>query len=137
DIATDGLFDLLSYLLINYFERYEFGSNTSVMFSFSILPPIIRYKVLIFLYEKYPNNISIIDKLVLSILKTCDIESVIDCHEEQNVFLLLMNAYTDDLIFNIYFICSKDSLFISIHSIAVSISQAFNIDSTNLSMIEE
>ena len=97
DIATDGLFDLLSYLLINYFERYEFGSNTSVMFSFSILPPIIRYKVLIFLYEKYPNNISIIDKLVLSILKACDIETAIEWIEERKESLLQMKAYPEDL----------------------------------------
>lgn len=94
--AIDGLFDLLSYLLINYFEKYKFGTNGSIMFSFSILPPIIRYKVLIFLYEKYPDNISIIDKLVLATLKACDAEMAVKWLEENKKCLLQMNAYTED-----------------------------------------
>ena len=96
NIAIDGLFDLLSYLLISYFEKYKFGTNGSVMFSFSILPPIIRYKVLIFLYEKYPDNISIIDKLVLAILKACDAETATKWIEDNKESLLQMNAYTGD-----------------------------------------
>ena len=59
DNVVDGLFDMLSYLLISYFEKYEFGSRNDVLYSFSMLPPIIRYKVLAFLYKKYPENISI------------------------------------------------------------------------------
>ena len=96
DIAIDGLFDLLSYLFISYFEKYKFGTNGSVMFSFSILPPIIRYKVLIFLYEKYPENISIIDKLILATLKAFDVETVTKWIEENKESLLQMNAYTED-----------------------------------------
>lgn len=106
NIAIDGLFDLLSYLLISYFEKYKFGTNTSVMSSFSILPPIIRYKVLIFLYEKYPDNISIIDKLVLAILKACDAETAIKWIEDNKESLLQMNAYSED--FNIK-IAQQDS----------------------------
>lgn len=96
DIAIDGLFDLLSYLLINYFEKYKFGTNENVMSSFSILPPIIRYKVLIFLYEKYPDNISIIDKLVLATLKACDAETATKWIEENKESLLQMNTYSED-----------------------------------------
>ena len=59
DNVVDGLFDMLSYLLISYFEKYEFGSRNDVLYSFSMLPPIIRYKVLSFLYKKYPDNISV------------------------------------------------------------------------------
>lgn len=96
NIAIDGLFDLLSYLLISYFEKYKFGTNRSVMFSFSILPPIIRYKVLIFLYEKYPDNISIIDKLVLATLKACDAEIATKWIEENKESLLQMNVYSEN-----------------------------------------
>lgn len=94
--AVDGLFDLLSYLLISYFEKYTFGTNGSVMFSFSILPPIIRYKVLVALYEKYPDNISVVDKLVLATLKACDAETATKWIEDNKDSLLQMNTYSED-----------------------------------------
>lgn len=74
DKVVDGLFDMLSYLLINYFEKYKFGSRNDVLYSFSMLPPIIRYKVLSFLYIKYPDNISVIDKLVLATMKALSVD---------------------------------------------------------------
>lgn len=98
NVAIDGLFDLLSYLLISYFEKHKFGTNESIMFAFSILPPIIRYKVLIFLYEKYPDNVSIIDKLVLATVKACDAETAIKWVEENKKSLLQMNAYSENFI---------------------------------------
>ena len=78
--VTDGIFDLLASLLINYFAKYKFGSVPGIQFAFSLLPPIIRYKVLIYLYEN-PNgssnvtaqsaktNIALVDKLSMIILK--------------------------------------------------------------------
>lgn len=98
NIATDGLFDLLSYLLIRYFEKYKFGTNESIMLAFSVLPPIIRYKVLMFLYKKYPDNISIIDKLVLATLKACDAETATKWIEENKKSLLQMNTYSENII---------------------------------------
>ncbi len=70
----DSLFDMLAFWLIEYFEKYEFGSRSDMMRAFSILPPIIRYKVLKFLYKKYPNNIHIIDRLAMAIVKAYSIE---------------------------------------------------------------
>ena len=32
--------NMLSYLLISYFQKYEFGSRNDVLNSFSMLPPI-------------------------------------------------------------------------------------------------
>lgn len=96
--AIDGLFDLLSYLLISYFEKYKFGTNGNIMFAFSILPPIIRYKVLMSLYMKYPDNISIIDKLVLATLKACDAETATKWIEENKESLLQMNTYSENVI---------------------------------------
>ena len=98
NVAIDGLFDLLSYLLISYFEKYKFGTNESIMFAFSILPPIIRYKVLMFLYKKYPDNISIIDKLVLATLKACDAETATKWIEENKESLLQMKTYSENVI---------------------------------------
>jgi len=69
-----SLFELYSYLLISYFERNRFGCNLKVVSSFSILPPIIRYITLKYLYDNDPNNLMRIDKLSLSILKSFDEE---------------------------------------------------------------
>lgn len=69
DTVTDSLFDLLASLLINYFSKYKFGSRTDVMNAFSLLPPLIRRKVLMYLYSKDDKNVAVIDKLALAILK--------------------------------------------------------------------
>ena len=92
--AADGLFDLLAYLLIDYFEKYEFGTNGNIMYAFSILPPIIRYKVLVFLHEKYPDNIAVIDKLVLAMLKAFNVEKAISWVEMNREELSKMPIYS-------------------------------------------
>ena len=89
---VDSLFIMLSFLLINYFDKYEFGSKNNILRSFSLLPPIIRYKVLIFLYEKYPDNIAIIDKLVLSIMKAFSIEEATIWAEQQKGKLIQLDT---------------------------------------------
>lgn len=95
DNVVNGLFDMLSYMLISYFEKYEFGSRNDVMFSFSMLPPIIRYKVLSFLYEKYPDNISIIDKLVLATVKAFSVEEANKWVEREKNALIKMRTVTE------------------------------------------
>ena len=67
--TIDRLFDLYASILIEYFEKYKFGTNPQIVYSFSILPPIIRYITLNYLYEKYPDNLMIIDKLSLVLLQ--------------------------------------------------------------------
>ena len=96
--AADGLFDLLAYLLIDYFEKFEFGSNGNIMYAFSILPPIIRYKVLAFLYEKYPDNVDVIDKLVLAMLKAFNINTASSWVEANKEKLSKMPIYSDNAI---------------------------------------
>lgn len=88
----DCLFDMLSYPLIVYFEKYEFGLTPEVLTSFSLLPPIIRYKVLSFLHKKYPSNIFIIDKLALAILKAFDAETAEKWVESKKDSLIQMKA---------------------------------------------
>lgn len=93
--VVDGLFDMFSYLLISYFEKYEFGSRDDVLYSFSMLPPIIRYKVLVFLHQKYPNNISVIDKLVLAIVKAFNADEATEWVEKEKNALIKMRTVTE------------------------------------------
>ena len=68
----DALFYLYSYMLIEYFEKYRFSDNPKINSAFSRLPPIIRYITLDSLYSKDPDNINVIDKLALAIIKAFD-----------------------------------------------------------------
>ena len=95
DKIVDKLLDMLSFMLINYFETYEFGSRRDVLQSFSLLPPIVRYKVLIFLYNKYTNNIHIIDRLALAIVKAFDKEEAIRWIEVEKNNLINLDVMSD------------------------------------------
>lgn len=95
DIIVDKLLDMLSFMLINYFETYEFGSRSDVLRSFSLLPPIVRYKVLIFLYNKYPNNTHVIDRLALAIVKAFDKEEAIRWIEAEKNNLINLDVMSD------------------------------------------
>ena len=57
--VTESLLDMFAYLPIRYFDKYLFGSRNDVMMAFSLLPPIIRFKVLEYLYSLDPLNISV------------------------------------------------------------------------------
>lgn len=83
--AINSLQELIACLFINYFTTYKFGSNSEIMRNFSLLPPIIRYKTLIYLYSKDEANVDIIDKLVLSMIKSYDAEKAkkwVEAHKE-------------------------------------------------------
>lgn len=96
DVKTviDSLFNLYAYLLIAYFEKYEFGTNLEVVHKFSILPPIIRHLTLEYLYTKYPENIMIIDKLSLVLLKSLNKEAAIKWIEERKEKLKVTPSVT-------------------------------------------
>ena len=70
-IVEDAILDLYALIFIKYFLDIQVSiySTPQVLHEFSILPPIIRYKTWIFLYEKDKNNIQVVDKLCLSIIK--------------------------------------------------------------------
>lgn len=92
--AVNSLVNLYSYLLIDYFEKYKFGTNLEVISSFSILPPVIRYIVLNYLNEKYPENLFIIDKLSLTILKAYSKEKAIEWVEKRRDILKNTHSVT-------------------------------------------
>lgn len=100
--SINSLFDLYAYLLIDYFKKYNFGTNASVIRSFSMLPPIIRYLVLNDLYKEYPDNIFVIDKLSLAILKAFDKETAIKWLDEKKDILVSLKSVTKEGEVNLY-----------------------------------
>lgn len=99
--AIDKLFNLYSYLFINYFEKYKFGSNNQIKRKFSILPPVIRYITLEYLFQNDRTNLSLIDKLSLVILKVFDRNTAIEWVEENKSELSGLQTYTDQAIADI------------------------------------
>lgn len=86
DEATDSLFDMYAYVAIKYFDKYKFGSRIDVMTAFSLLPPIIRFKALEYLFSVEPDNIAVADKLVLAVMKAenpDDADAWVKQHKEE------------------------------------------------------
>ncbi|HEN4328107.1 TPA: hypothetical protein U5Y80_001044 [Streptococcus agalactiae] len=70
--AEDSIWDLFSYLFVQYFLKYSLSlkSDKNVLSFFSVLPPEIRYRTLKKLIEiKKFDNIQLINKFLLSIVK--------------------------------------------------------------------
>lgn len=95
--VKDGLLDLYAYLFIDYFLKYPMDllSPAEVMFDFSLLPPIVRYKTLKYLYEKEPN-LQIANRYCLSIIKTYDKERALKWLEKERSKLLSIPYPTDN-----------------------------------------
>lgn len=72
--VEDAILDLYSLIFIRYFLDIQVSiySTPQILREFSILPPIIRYKTWSYLYEKDKNNIQVVDRLCLSIIKLFD-----------------------------------------------------------------
>lgn len=75
----------------------DIGTRNDVLYSFSLLPPVVRYKVLIFLYSKYPHNIYIIDKLALAIVKSFNAKEAIKWVEEEKDNLLNWDTMSEEV----------------------------------------
>ncbi len=84
----DHLLDLISCLFIQFFSKHSFGTNQKIVKCFSLLPPIIRYKVLTFLYANDSNNMIVIDKLVLVTLKEFGSETATQWVEDNKAHLI-------------------------------------------------
>lgn len=82
--VKDGLFDLYAYIFIDYFLKYPMNllSPVPIMRDFSLLPPIIRYKTLKYLYED-DANLQIANRYCLSIIKTYDKKTALTWLEEE------------------------------------------------------
>lgn len=87
DSAIKSLDFLISYLFINHFMKYRFGTNEDSMTILSLLPPFIRVNILSHLYENDPDNIAIMYKLPLAILKSEGFEKAIEWIEKNKSIL--------------------------------------------------
>lgn len=83
---------LISYLFVNYFSKYKFGTNGKAMATLSLLPPFIRVNILELLYDFDKNNIAVIDKLCLAILKSEGENKVREWLEENKEILERLSA---------------------------------------------
>lgn len=106
--CVDNLFNIYACIFVLYFQKYKFGSNNEVMSAFSILPPIIRYLALNELYNQNAENLSVIDKLSLVLLKAFDKEQAIEWVESRKEKLNDMLPYTDQQILD----NAPDSMFV-------------------------
>lgn len=68
--ALEELNFLISYLFINYFNKYGVNRNQEALSIVSLLPPFIRLNIWENMYAIDSENITIIDKLFLSKLKS-------------------------------------------------------------------
>jgi len=92
------LYFLFSYLFIEHFDKYPFGScGGIIMNAFSALPPFIRRITLENLFNKNPENVYVIDKLVLAILKDSGLDAAVQWLEERKEQLLNQSSLTDDV----------------------------------------
>lgn len=72
-MAENSIWDLFSLLFVQYFLKYNLNldSDKNVLSFFSLLPPEIRYRTLRKLIKvKGFDNIQLLDKFLLSIVKT-------------------------------------------------------------------
>lgn len=94
--TIENLSDLYAYLFISHFEKHRFGSNKYIVSAFSILPPIIRYITLEYLYDNNCDDLDIIDKLSLAILKAFDENKAQEWLNERKDKLLNMPSVTEE-----------------------------------------
>lgn len=78
---------MYAYLFFDYFKKYPFGSNQQVMRSFSLLPPFMRLTVLRYLLYADAENIFVIDKLRLALVKTLGADEAQHLIESDKEFL--------------------------------------------------
>lgn len=89
--ALNSLNFLISYLFINYFAKYPFGSRSEPLNILSLLPPFIRVTILSNLYKIYPNNIAVVDKLFLALLKSKGKDAANEWLEQEKENLLVLS----------------------------------------------
>lgn len=72
--AVDAVYGMYAYLFVSYLKKYGLNGSDRTLSIFSLLPPIIRYKSLNYLWENEYQDSVLADKLNLAILKTFGID---------------------------------------------------------------
>lgn len=94
--CIQSLFNLYAYLFISYFNKYRFGINDSLLRPFSILPPIIRYIVLKELFQNDKENVAIIDRLSMVMIKAFNRNKTIAWLDDQKDLLSNVSFFTPE-----------------------------------------
>lgn len=73
-------------MFIRHFQKIKISiySNPPVLRLFSLLPPVIRYKTWNYLFQRDKNNIQIVNKLCLSIIKLYDKKTACEWLEDNS-----------------------------------------------------
>ncbi|MDE7317249.1 MAG: hypothetical protein K2N12_05925 [Helicobacter sp.] len=82
--VEDAILDLYALIFIQYFmdNKVSLESHSKAISGFSLLPPIIRYKTWKYLFERDKNNIQVVSKLYLSIIKSYGREAALEWLDE-------------------------------------------------------
>lgn len=83
-MLEDAILDLYAFIFIKFFSEctIDLYFSPNILSEFSLLPPVIRYKTWNYLFKKDPNNIQVVNKLCLSIIKAFDKETAYNWLEE-------------------------------------------------------
>lgn len=109
--VINGMFDLYAYMFIDHFLKYPMTilSPPMILRIFSLLPPIIRYKTLKYLYDREPN-LQIANRYGLSIIKTYGKDEAYSWLSREREKLLSINYPTESEIAEYLLNVSEDSL---------------------------
>ena len=99
--ALNSLNFVISYLFINYFSKYRFGSKPEAQSIISLLPPFIRVTILDSLYKQDESNISVIDKLFLALLKSEGEQIALNWLETEKSKLTILKCVSEDALDNL------------------------------------
>lgn len=110
DKAEDLVFNVISLIFIIHFSKNEFGLNFDEMESFSILPPIIRLKVLEYFYSEGTKNLLLMHKYVLTILKSKNKEAAIQWIEVRKKQLQEVSTISDKYNLDKYLVAGERKL---------------------------
>lgn len=94
--ALNSLNFVISYLFINYFNKYKFGSRNEPLSIISLLPPFIRVTILENLYKEDRSNIAVIDKLFLAVLKSEGEETALNWLENEKGYLSNLKCVSEE-----------------------------------------
>lgn len=106
--AENTILELVAFLFIDYFLEYPIHLFTDrvILRAFSFLPPILRFKVLSYLYKKANGrNVVLVDKLLLSLVKTKGKNYTSDWLEQNQEDLIKVDYPNQKTIEDFYSFC--------------------------------
>jgi hypothetical protein len=106
--AENAILELVAFLFIDYFLEYPIHLFTDrvILRAFSFLPPILRFKVLSYLYKKADRrNVVLVDKLLLSLVKTKGKNYTSDWLEQNQEDLIKVDYPNQKTIEDFYSFC--------------------------------